>query len=344
MKNNIVLVPRTLSGICIPLRESLKYFLEIPSSFNEIMQYVSKLKQETHILSNILQGDLWKNKYADKIRNDIVLPLYLFFDDLEVGNPLGSHAGINKFAAIYVSIACLPPHIASRLHAILFSSILYSSDKNKSDNERIFDNLIQELNFLNIEGILININNALIRVKFQLVLILGDNLGLNEILGFTKSFTTDYFCRICNSTLEESRKLCIEDKTKLRTKSTNDGLNDGVKEKCVFNKIEGFHVTENLTVDLMHDVFEGVCTYIMRSLINTFISKPEYYFSLETLNARIKNFGFGPLGNKNRPPIITMQRLTNSLTLKMSASEMLNLVRCFGLITGDLVPENDEYW
>lgn len=34
--------------------------------------------------------------------NQIVLPIFLFFDDYEVGNALGSHSGIHKLGAVYI--------------------------------------------------------------------------------------------------------------------------------------------------------------------------------------------------------------------------------------------------
>lgn len=70
-------------------------------------------------------------KICKNATNEIVLPLYIFFDDLEVGNPLGSHAGTNKFGIVYASIACLPPHIASKLNNIIFSTIFHAEDKKK---------------------------------------------------------------------------------------------------------------------------------------------------------------------------------------------------------------------
>jgi len=35
-----------------------------------------------------------------------VLPLFMYFDDFESGNVLGSHSGIHKVGAVYVSIPC----------------------------------------------------------------------------------------------------------------------------------------------------------------------------------------------------------------------------------------------
>ncbi|KAL7292518.1 hypothetical protein TKK_0014091 [Trichogramma kaykai] len=65
-------------------------------------------------------ADLWKNVYEPLFKNELVLPLYVYYDDIEVGNPLGAHAGKNKFGVVYTSIACLPPEIASQLDSILF--------------------------------------------------------------------------------------------------------------------------------------------------------------------------------------------------------------------------------
>ena len=87
------------------------------------------LSAEEYIKSNIIQANLWKNNYCEKFVNCVVLPLYIFYDDLEVGNPLGPHAGVNKFGAVYASIACLPAGIASKLNSILFTMLVRSQDK-----------------------------------------------------------------------------------------------------------------------------------------------------------------------------------------------------------------------
>ncbi|KAL7306252.1 hypothetical protein TKK_0001687 [Trichogramma kaykai] len=98
-----------LYGVYISLPNSLKNFLEIPGVFKEIYKYMKQVARQENIVTNILQSRLWIKKYKDKFKNDIVMPLYIFFDDVECGNPPGSHAGINKFGALYTQIACLPP-------------------------------------------------------------------------------------------------------------------------------------------------------------------------------------------------------------------------------------------
>ena len=91
-------------------------------------------------MSNIIQGRLWLRNYAKNAKNVIVLPLFLFYVESEVGNALGSHSGVNKFGAVYVSIASLLPEIAYRLNSHLFSTLFYSEDKKSLQIIRFFAN------------------------------------------------------------------------------------------------------------------------------------------------------------------------------------------------------------
>jgi len=39
----------------------------------------------------------------------IVFSLCLYYDDAEMGNPLGSHSGVHKMGCVYYSVAAPPP-------------------------------------------------------------------------------------------------------------------------------------------------------------------------------------------------------------------------------------------
>jgi len=41
----------------------------------------------------------------------------------------------------------------------------------------------------------------------------------------------------------------------------NNASETGIKEKCVWNDLNSFWATENYSVDIMHDMLEGVCKY-----------------------------------------------------------------------------------
>lgn len=92
----------------IPIGRVLKSFFELSGVFRETMTYLQKLEfNADKIQCNYVQGALWREK--KKFGNKIVLPLILYFDDFETDNPLGSHQGLAKCGAVYVTIACLPP-------------------------------------------------------------------------------------------------------------------------------------------------------------------------------------------------------------------------------------------
>ena len=135
-KDRDIAVPENMYGVHIPLKDSLKAFLEIPGLFKKVLDYVQKLSKSSEIVTNCLRAKLWMEKYSEKFTNEIVLPLLVFHDDLEVGNALGSKAGKNKFGATYISIACLPPSISAKLNSIIFSSLFYTSDKKKSNTKK----------------------------------------------------------------------------------------------------------------------------------------------------------------------------------------------------------------
>jgi len=113
----------------------------------ETLLYLNKYKLYNSALMNFTQGSVWRKKQKDH-KSQIVLPIFLFFDDYEVGNPLGSHSGIHKLGAVYVSIPCLPPHRQSSLNTIFLTLLFHSSDRQKFGNNIIFKPVIDELNFL----------------------------------------------------------------------------------------------------------------------------------------------------------------------------------------------------
>jgi len=47
----------------------------------------------------------------------------------------------------------------------------------------------------------------------------------------------------------------------------NDISITGIKEPCVWNQLNSFHVTENYCVDVMLDMLKGVCNYDIGSML-----------------------------------------------------------------------------
>ena len=92
-----------------------------------------------------MHAKFWKENFKNslsRISNEYVLPLFIYFDEIEVGNALGSHSGRNKLGVIYASIACLPPNIASHLESIILSTFIRTEDLKHCSNEAVFRKLI----------------------------------------------------------------------------------------------------------------------------------------------------------------------------------------------------------
>ncbi|KYN29134.1 hypothetical protein ALC57_01437, partial [Trachymyrmex cornetzi] len=243
-----------------------------------------------------LKGDFWKMTIANQA-DKIIFPLVLYFDDIEINNPLGTHRIINKIGAVYCSIPILPTEYVSKLENIFLYQLHNSQDHR-----------------------------------------------VNTVLGFSKSFNSSHCCRICTIPKNELKKQNKEIPEMLRTKENYfthySEKTFGIKENCVFHVIPNYHITQNFSVDPMHDLLEGICRYDLAKILNNLINK-EKFFTLDTLNERINCFNHA--FDSNVPPPLQSESIKKELII-LSASEMHYLVKNLGLFVGDLIKSNNRYW
>lgn len=109
---------------------------------------------------------------------------------------------------------------------------------------------------------------------------------------------------------------------------------------CVFNDLDSFSVVDNIVVDVMHDIFEGICHIEIGKILNYFIYDRQF-FTLTTLNKNMNIFAHNKIENTHRAPDITPDK---KCSFKMSASEMMSFVHLLPLIIGEYVPRNDVIW
>lgn len=339
--------PTVCSQQFIPLRNTLHKFFSLDGVLLETLNYINLLKSRKGYLENFIQGTFWV-KRMENSEGKLIFPLFMFFDDYESGNVLGSHCGIHKLGAVYVSVGCIPAHRASSLSNIFLALLFHSSDRVAFGNGVIFQPIIEEFNFLAENGIEMDTADFKGRLYFELALIVGDNLGIHAITGFTESFSANYPCRICTIPKEALKKQCYENVNLLRDETQyenqlaqNNSSNTGIKEKCVWLNVKGFSLFDQVGVDVMHDILEGVAKYIMSFLISKYVTHLKY-FSIQVLNNKIACFDYGP-DSSSKPCLLSMDHISNG-NMRLSASEMLILVRYFGLLIGEFVPFNEQNW
>ncbi|KAE9522645.1 hypothetical protein AGLY_016950 [Aphis glycines] len=323
-------------GILMPIQFQFKSFFENDNNLNKTLTHYQYLKNNSDdtILTHFIQGALWKEKMSH-YHNKIVIPYFLYIDDFEVNNPLSSHSSCHSICAIYYSF---PLSDQSKLSNIFVAALLKSIDIKNLGNDQCLKQLINELNKLEIDG-------KGKKVHFILALLVGDNLGLNSVLEFSKSFFANYFCRFCKENKLVTQKAFEENVLLLRNYenylediNTNDFKLTDIYKEPIFNQLNFFHATTNYSIDIMYDIFEGICHYNMCHIIKYYTENVKN-FSLHTLNLRKQNFNYGSIEIGNASPLIQSIHI-QKFHLKMTAREMMTFVHFFLLMIGYIKPKH----
>ncbi|XP_055914391.1 uncharacterized protein LOC129947743 isoform X1 [Eupeodes corollae] len=333
-------------GVVLPLRSQFKLLFETNNFLKAMLQYMEMLEKSDRIRS-FINGELWKEK-VKMYPNKLLVPYFLYGDDFEINNPLGSHSSVHSVCNFYYSFPCMPIK-ESKLDNVFLAAVIRTRDMKKFGNSKCLVPLVNELKFLEQEGLSIEASDGQVyRIHFILGLVLGDNLGLNSIMGFNKSFS-GVFCRFCRLDKDKCKTMCFEDPNKMRNILNynedvlqNNNQLTGISSFCPFNAIPSFHAIENYSVDVMHDLFEGICHYDLCHILLNFIQIKKY-FSLQVLNKRKQTFEYGPHEIGNISNEISQTHLQKR-HLRMSAREMLCFIQYLPIMIGDLVPIDDDVW
>lgn len=157
---------------------------------------------------------------TDIFRDPNVIQIQMSMDDFEICSPVKSKVTKHKICGIYFQIRNLPPNISSKIDNIylvaLATAFDLKNDENLNDlNELIFEDLAK----LGTEGYQTNDGKMW---KAALVNISCDNLGANQVFGFSKGFHANYFCRICKMTRTDCMVTTHEIPDNLRTEESHE--------------------------------------------------------------------------------------------------------------------------
>lgn len=161
--------------------------------------------------TNFCQGPLWQAK-AKKFRSEgkIVLPYFLYADETEMNNGLGPHA--SPSFQVYYSFPFL------RQSPLFTAGIIQKDVYQKYGNTRCLILILKVLKNLELDGIEILTSEVAKKVHFVLGLVLGDNAGINKMLGF-KACSHTCGCRFCKMPQQELKVASKLYNALLRTKA-----------------------------------------------------------------------------------------------------------------------------
>lgn len=150
---------------------------------------------------------------------------------------------------------------------------MFFEDKIKA--KRFFEPIINNLNKLQLEGIIING----IHLKFSFSTLVADNLAAHFVGGFQQNFNTGFFCRRCYISRAEKNlsitsirinNRTINDHDQLVNKILNDNTRSslmGVVGQSPIHNLINFHPTTSLPADAMHDFLEGTCPIVIMAIL-----------------------------------------------------------------------------
>lgn len=80
----------------------------------------------------------------------------------------------------------------------------------------------------------------------------------------------------------------------------------GIKSPCILNTLGNFHILSNVSVDLMHDMFEGVIGFSLEQTLNYCVRRK--IASIDQLRSFIESFHYGDLSKSNKPSKLCLDK------------------------------------
>uniref|UniRef100_A0A1X7T706 Uncharacterized protein n=1 Tax=Amphimedon queenslandica TaxID=400682 RepID=A0A1X7T706_AMPQE len=298
------------------------------------------------ILKDFCDGQLYKNNSLF-CSAPHALQLFLYYDDVEVCNPLGSAATVHKLGLFYYTLGNIESRHRANLDTIQLVSVVKSSYIDKYGMDTILQPFIESIQILESSGVEFIVKGNKRHLKGTLCLAIADNPASQALGGYKMLASALRKCRHCLAVDSEIQTKFFAEEFEPRTKETHSHhirllqgpLHDhvsttyGITRDTALNKIKYFHVTMGLPPDVMHDILEGAMQVELRCLLTALIN--DKIISLPVLNERILSLPYGNDVSDHPKPLPETYFTRN--TKKMGASETWALARLLPILIGDLI-------
>jgi len=211
-------------GYIIPFTDSIRYLLELREVYHEVYS--------PHVSDNDYLYDFCDGNYVKChplfSRNPAALQIILNTDDMEIANPLGSHAKKHKVTMFYFTLANIRPAFRSQLHAIQLLAIAKTNAVRKFGESKLLEDFITVVNKLSNGGIQMLLSGSMHTVEGALVCVSADTLASHWIGKFKEGVGFAMrACRHCECRGTETRLVFSSSDCKLRSL-------DEHKQRCQF--------------------------------------------------------------------------------------------------------------
>jgi hypothetical protein len=286
------------------------------------------------------------------------LKIILYYDDVEIANPLGSKVKTHKLAMFYWTLANIHPECRSSLNTVNLLCVVKSIHLRKYGMNKILENFVRDIKTLESpEGKTFLINGVERQFRGSLLMFTGDTLAANYVGGFKEGVAfAKKPCRACLGSQITTKLFFKESEFVLRDKMghaeqceslSEPGLTKddivfwskeyGINGRSILCDIETFDITKCLVQDLMHVVIEGVLELEMRHFLKYCVDGK--FIKLKQLNTNITNFDYGHL-IKDKPSLIEPQHLDHKL--RQNCAQLITLGNTLPFLLNDRLEDDDE--
>ena len=324
----------------VPLIKSLEQLLSHPKVLEMIDQ---PQKYRSGYLYDIIDGELMKSHPLFSARPS-ALQIIIYSDEIEICNPLGSHASKNKLLMFYYTLGNINPKYRSKLAAIRLLAIAKKRELSECGVDGILGRLYEDLEML-YDGVNIQTANGERKIFGALVSICGDTLAQHELCGFKEGVGFAYSkCRQCECSFEDMQMYFDEDNFELRTlerhvrqcndieRANTEYLRNSLKTTFGINRrsklvqFPAFNLIEQTPQDMMHIILEGIAPLEIKSVLKQLVLLGQ--LDLDVVNSAVTGFPYSPLDVRDKPSPIAYSTLASSDSkLKQSSGQMIVLLK-----------------
>lgn len=319
----------------ISIIEILKTFFACMGNRQMYFQHQEDHHCDSNTFGYFRCGDLFKKSRFFQ-ENPDAIQLQIATDDFEICNALGSKSNIHKTCAVYMVIKNLPPIYQSRLQNIYLVALCNADDlKSKTtDFNNILELIVSETKYLEETGITLDDGRQL---KGTIINLMADNMGFNLALALA-GHSASYFCRICELPKESCQRVTAEILSTYRCSENyqrqldiidnSEGkfnLKDtcGVVRYCKLNDLTHFNIFENLSVDIMHDLTEGIIPLVLKNMLECCSNAS--IFKIDDVKKKIDFYSYPKQFRRNKPSSISLTRQHLGQNSSQMKCLMLNL-------------------
>lgn len=334
----------------VPLIQSLQQFLSNPRIFKMI--YYPANYSRDGFLQDIVDGSLFKTHPLFSVHQS-ALQLILYSDEIEICNPLGAHASVNKLLMFYYTLGNIDPKFRSKLPAIRLLAIAKAKDITESGVDVILQRIETDLKEL-YRGTKITFESRETCLFGAVISLCGDTLAQHELAGFKTGVGFAFSkCRHCECdfatmqrnfdekdftprTLDNHIRQCQEiERASTDFLKTSLMTTYGLNRKSKLIDFPGFDLIQQTPQDIMHVMLEGVVPYEIKCVLKYLILSG--YIELDSINAGIQGFCYSPEDARDKPSPITVTTLSsNDNKLKQSSGQMLVFMKLFPFLVNGI--------